>query len=150
MSGRTSLGLIIVLVGLFWPVIQEWIPDSTPKPDNNPVIDIVKPDSKILEKVSSISGLVVDKEDRINLCVFNKVFSERVNSYSADVQQINDIYTYAGKTFFGDTLRGKYDGYASALSTLMQLTLGLENHNVTQEEKDQLSKTFSGLAWSFW
>ncbi len=149
MSGRTILGLIIVVVGLFLPVFQEWMPDSIPKPDNTPVIDVVQPSQEILEKVSSISGVVTDKTDRLNLCIFNKVFSERVKGYSATVQQVNDIYTEAGKAFFGDTLRGKYDGYGSGLLSLMKDILGEENHSLTTEEKDVLSTHFNGLAWSF-
>ena len=151
MSHRAILGIIVILVGLFLPVIQERIPDltPTPKPDDNP-LGLVKPDEETLEKVSSIAGLVTDTKDRLNLCVFNKVFAERVKDYSADVQQINDVYTEAGKTFFGETLRGKYEGYGASLLALMQDSLGSENHTPTQSEKDKLSEDFGGLAWSFW
>jgi hypothetical protein len=151
MSTRTILGIIVILVGLFLPVIQERIPDSTPAPtpDNNP-IGLTKPEKETLEKVSSIAELVTDTKDRLNLCIFNKVFSERVKGYSADVQQINDIYTEAGKTFFGETLRGKYEGYGALLLALMKDSLGSENHTPIQEEKDKLSTDFGGLAWCFW
>ena len=148
MSGRTILGLVIVLIGLFWPVIQEWTPDITPESDVT--IGIDEPDRETLEKVSSISDLVTDKKDRLNLCIFNKVFAERVGNYSASVQQINDIYAHSGKTFFGETLRGKYDGYSAGLLSLMKGVLGEKNHSVTKEEKDQLAAHFGGLAWSFW
>ena len=144
---RTIIGLAVIIIGLFWVQIQERIPDIVP--DNTPsvVITIDEPSQEIKEKVSSIARLVTDTKDRLNLCIFNKVFAERVEGYSADVQQINDIYTEAGKTFFGETLRGKYEGYGSGVTDLMSDVVGDENHKLTKEEKDELSNIFNGLAW---
>jgi hypothetical protein len=151
MSKRTILGIVVILVGLFLPMIQERIPDITPspQPDDNP-LSISKPREEILEKVSSLADLVTDKEDRLRLCVFNKVFAERVKDYAADAQQINDVYAEAAKIFFGEALKGKYEGYGTGLVVLMKDSLGSENHTVTKEEKDKLSSSFSGLAWCFW
>ena len=105
---RTIIGLAVIIIGLFWVQIQERIPDIVP--DNTPsvVITIDEPSQEIKEKVSSIADLVTDEKDRLNLCIFNKVFAERVGSYDADAQQINDVYTEAAKIFFGETLKGKY------------------------------------------
>ena len=143
---RLILGIIVIVIGLFLPVIQERIPDFTPKPDDD---KIVKPDEKILEKVSSIAEKVTDSKDRTDLFAFNKVFSDRVTEYSADAQQINDIYTEAGKIFFEDRLRGKYDGLSDDMVALMVSILGSENHVVSEEEKDKLADHFYGLSWCF-
>ena len=147
MQLRTIIGLAVIVVGLFWVQIQERIPDIVP--NNNPAVTITidEPSQEIKNKVSSIADLVTDKKDRLNLCIFNKVFAERVESYDADAQQINDVYTEAAKVFFGETLRGKYEGYGSGVTKLMSDVVGDENHKLTQEEKDELGNIFNGLAW---
>ena len=148
MRVRTILGLAVILLGLFWVQIQEGIPDIvTPDDSVVVVIDINEPSQEIKEKVSSIAELITDEKDRLNLCIFNKVFSERVKNYDADAQQINDVYTEAAKMFFGETLKGKYEGYGSGITKLMSGVLGEENHKLTDQEKKQLSEIFSGLAW---
>lgn len=144
---RTVLGLLIVLVGLFLPQIQERIPDLIPKP-SAPVVDIKEPTQEIKGKTLKVSEKVTDTKDRLDLCVFNKVFSERVLGYDADVQQVNDIYTESGKILFKDSLKGKYDGYGSGVVSLISEITGNENHELTQKEKQQISEVFSGLAWN--
>ena len=144
---RTVLGLLIVLVGLFLPQIQERIPDLIPKP-SAPVVDIKEPTQEIKGKTLKVSEKVTDTKDRLDLCVFNKVFSERVLGYDADVQQVNDIYTESGKILFKDSLKGKYDGYGAGVVSLISEITGNENHQLTQEEKQQISEVFSGLAWN--
>tara|TARA_R100000008_G_scaffold84430_2_gene71789 strand:+ start:7962 stop:8426 length:465 start_codon:yes stop_codon:yes gene_type:complete len=145
-SIRTILGLTLVILGVFWNDIRERIPDFTPTPEV--VIAIDEPSEKTKEKVSSISSLVTDDNDMINMAIFNKVFSDRLLSYEATNQQVNDIYTLAGKAFFEDTLKGKYEGLSSALTNLMKEELGVEVHELTEEEKINLSEAFSGLAWA--
>ena len=142
---RTVIGLALVIVGVFWGQIREWKP--TPF-DPAPVIEVEQPSEEILERVSSISKLVTDDEDRLRLAVFNKVFSDRVGFYDANSQQVNDIYTKAGKIVFDSSLRGKYDGYSSGLTGLFKDSLGSKNGKVTTEQKIKLSKDFSGLAYS--
>ena len=144
---RTIIGLAVIVVGLFWVQIQEGIPDIVPNNTPAVVITIDEPTQEIKEKVSSIADLVTDEQDRLNLCVFNKVFAERVKDYDADAQQINDVYTEAAKIFFGETLKGKYEGYSSGITKLMSDIVGTENHILTQEEKDKLSNIFNGLSW---
>ena len=144
---RTGLGLLIVLIGLFLPQIQERIPDLIP--DNPaPSIVIEEPTQEIKDKTLKVSEKVTDTKDRLELCVFNKVFSERILGYDADVQQVNDIYTESGKILFKDSLKGKYDGYGSGVVSLISEITGNENHQLTQEEKQQISEVFSGLAWN--
>jgi hypothetical protein len=148
MKTKVIIGLTLLFIGLFWGQIQERIPDFTIP--SRPSLDIMEPSEEIKEKVSSISSEVVDDMDRLNLAVFNNVFSERVLEYSGNkAQQVNDIYTDAAKTFFGDKLKGKYSNLASGLTGLMSDTLGSEDHVVSSEESQNLSKDFQGLAWSF-
>ena len=147
MRTRTIIGLAVILVGLFWVQIQEGIPDIVPDNVTPVVIDVDEPTQEIKDKVSSIADLITDEKDRINLCIFNKIFAERVKNYDADAQQINDVYTEAAKMFFGETLKGKYAGYGDGIKKLMSDILGNENHVLTQDEKNQLSAVFYGLAW---
>ena len=144
---RTVLGLLIVLVGLFLPQIQERIPDLIPDTPS-PSIVIEEPTQEIKDKTLKVSEKVTDTKDRLDLCVFNKVFSERVLGYDADVQQVNDIYTESGKILFKDSLKGKYDGYGTGVVSLISEITGNENHELTQKEKQQISEVFSGLAWN--
>lgn len=148
---RTVIGVVIILIGLFWPQIVERIPEITPTPEpNNPaVIEISEPTPSVLEKVSSLASLVTDEDDRLNLAIFNKIFSDRVTKYSGDTQQINDVYVAAAKYVFADSLKGKYLGYSSGLTELMRQIMGEENHELTEEEKLMLQEYFSALAWSF-
>jgi hypothetical protein len=148
MKTKVIIGLTLLFIGLFWGQIQERIPDFTIP--SRPSLDIMEPSEEIKEKVSSISSEVVDDMDRLNLAVFNNVFSERVLSYSdAKAQQINDIYTDSAKIFFGQRLKGKYSNLADNLTGLMSETLGSEDHVVTPAELQGLSSNFQGLSWSF-
>lgn len=144
---RTLLGLLLILIGLFLPQIQERIPDFTPNTPS-PSIDIEEPTQEIKDKTLKISEKVTDDKDRLDLCVFNKVFSERLLDYDADAQQVNDIYTESGRILFNDSLRGKYDGYGAGVVSLISEITGNENHELTQQEKQQISEVFSGLAWN--
>lgn len=144
---RTLLGLLIVLIGLFLPQIQERIPDLIPdKPV--PSVVIQEPTQDIKDKTLKVAQVVTDSKDRLDLCIFNKTFSERVLGYDADVQQLNDIYTESGKILFKDSLKGKYDGYGNGVISLISEIAGNENHQLTQSEKRQISDVFSGLAWN--
>ena len=144
---RTGLGLLIILIGLFLPQIQERIPDLIPD-NTTPSIVIEEPTKEIKDKTLKVSEKVVDDKDRLDLCVFNKVFSERILGYDADVQQVNDIYTESGKILFKDSLKGKYDGYGAGVISLISEITGSENHKLTQQEKQKISEVFSGLAWN--
>jgi len=142
---RVIVGLFLVLIGFFWNNII----NAIPKIDNKPVqvVKIDKPEQQILDKTEPIAKLVTDKNDKLNLCLFNDVFSKRLVSYKTDAQKMNDVYVEAGKNFFGDSIKGKYEGFSKSLDDLFISVLGVENHEVTENEKSTLSKTFSGLAY---
>ena len=64
------------------------------------------------------SDLITDPSDRAKLAIFNYEFAERVLDYNTTSQQVNDVYTLAGKIFFEDTLVDKYDGLAEEIVKL--------------------------------
>lgn len=143
---RVIVGLSLVTIGLFWNNIVKIIPKIDNKPTVN-VVNIDKPSQEIIDKTSPVASLVTEKNDKINLCLFNDVFSKRVTGYNTDAQKVNDVYVEAGKNFFGDSLKGKYQGFSSGLDKLFVDVLGTENHTVTESEKLSLAETFKGLAY---
>jgi hypothetical protein len=145
MKAKTIIGLALLAVGLFWPQIQERIPDFTIP--SKPTLEIVEPSEEIKEKVSSIAELVTDKEDRMDLAVFNMIFAKRVLNYEAEAQDVQDIYVEAAKILFDKSLKGKYNGYGESIQDLLKDSMGDENHTLSQSEKDSLSEDFNGLAY---
>ncbi len=143
---RAMLGVCLILVGFFWDSIQNNIP-NIPLP-TVPTLDIPKPDTATLENVSSIACLVTGKDDRLQLAIFNMVFSERVEDWDCKGQQVNDIYVLAAESEFGTSLAGKYDGYADGIEGLFKESIGVKNAVVSQEQKESLSNDFSGLAYA--
>jgi hypothetical protein len=130
---RAIIGLAFVLIGLFLPQIQERIPDILVKPNTpSAVIQIAEPNQQIIDKVSSVASLVTDDMDRVRL---------------ADSQQLNDVYTEAARNVFGNSMKGKYPGYASGITSLLKNIMGTQNHELSELEKQQLSNYFRGLAW---
>ena len=138
------LGLLIIILGLCWNDIRERIPDVVP---TVPKIDIVEPDKDSLSNVSHIAVNITDRNDRLKLSIFNKVFADRLLSYPADAQQINDVYTLAAKNVFGSSLNGKYASLGGDLTDLMESIMGDENHTLGAEEKEILHRHFMALAW---
>lgn len=146
---RIIVGLSLVSIGFFWnnivnniPKIENIIPSPT-----KVIVDIEKPSQEVLDKTTPIAKLITDKNDKLNLCLFNNVFSNRLISYETDAQKLNDVYVEAGKNFFGDSIKGKYQGFSSGLDDLFSSVLGTENHEITNNEKSILSETFRGLAY---
>ena len=144
MNARLLIGIALMLVGLFWGEIKNSIPDF---PDNKPVILIEKPEASLIEGWSDTANSITDPKDRLYLCLFNKVFAERVLNYDADSQQINDVYVLAAKELFGSSIKGKYDRLAPATKRSMTGVLGEENHSVIESEKQKLNKVFLAFSW---
>lgn len=143
---RLILGLCLVFAGLFWNNLVNIIPkidDKTPQR----IVQIDKPSDEVFNTVKPIADLITDPSDKIKLCVFNNTFSKRVTSYSADAQQVNDVYVQAAKNLFDDSLKGKYQGFSGSLDKLFGSVFGIENHVATDKEKSALSETFRGLAY---
>ncbi len=137
---RSLIGIILIVVALLPPL---------GKPQNDTILlDINKPSDQVIEIVKPISDLITDPTDRAKLAIFNQEFANRVISYDTDIQKLNDVYALAGSNFFKDTLVNKYEKLDSSLVDLVKKICTDDNHILTQEEKNQLSSHFMGLAWS--
>ena len=144
---RALLGLALIVIGLFYNKISDFIVIPDPEPDVT-IIEIDKPSQEIIKVTKPVADLVTDKDDRLKLCIFNKIFAERVVGYfDIKAQQTNDLYVQAATNYFGTTLRGKYDGYANSLTGLFKGVIGTQAHALSDGEKSELSQTFLGFAW---
>lgn len=124
----------------FFPVVVPVTPEVA-------IIDVEKPSEDVLERVKIFKDLITEEEDKQRIAIFNYEFSKRVVGYETSSQQINDVYSLAGKLFFSNSIVGKYDGLAENIVSLMEDVLSDENHRVSEEEKALLSKYFAGVAW---
>lgn len=144
MSFRLLIGIVLVFIGVFWTDIKNSIPEI---PDNKPIIAIDTPEDSLVDQWAETCKSIKDPKDRVRLCVFNKVFADRVVGYDTDAQQINDVYVFAAKEVFGDSIKGKYDKLGPVTQESMASILGKENHIVTESEKQNLNKAFLAFAW---
>jgi len=145
---------VLVIALLLYAVFGAGFLDLLDKPQPNPepkppakILNIDKPSQDVLDRVSVISNLVIDPSDRAKIAIFNYEFAQRVLAYNAEAQQVNDIYTLAGKTFFKKTLVDKYDGLSESIVDLMKECMGEEEHTLTQKEKELLNEYFLAVAW---
>jgi len=146
---------ILVAAGLLWFVFFGSLPKiNIPivPPDEvdevEEIIQIEKPSEDIVALVSPIAKRVTETEDRAKLALFNYEFANRITNYSTDGQQVNDLYTKAGELFFDTSLKGKYEGYATGLKSLIQSVTTDDNHILSTDEKQRLKDLFNGLAWA--
>lgn len=129
-----------LLDGLDLPLITPATPDVA-------ILDVEKPSDNVLEKVKGFKDIITEDEDRQKIAIFNYEFSKRVVGYETSSQQINDVYSLAGKLFFSNSIVGKYEGLSEHIVNLMKEVLTDENHRVSEQDKSLLSTYFSGVAW---
>jgi hypothetical protein len=110
-----------------------------PEPPNAAILVIETPSKEVLDRVEIFSTIVTNPDDRAKLAIFNYEFAIRINEYSTSSQQVNDVYSLAGKTFFKSDLVD--------IVKLMQEVVQTDNHILSKEEKEQLNKYFMGVAW---
>ena len=134
------LGVIMVLLALS---IGRAAPDNDGRLD----ISIPEPSSNVSEKIKNISNIVTETEDRNKLCAFNKVFADRLMSYNATQQELNDVYVLAAKKYFGKSLDNKYEGLDILIKNAMLDVVGDDVHNIGPEEKKELQENFYAIAW---
>lgn len=144
---KKFLVIVLLTYAMFGGGLLDLLDKPTPEPEPAKILNINTPSNNVANRVQLFSDLVTDPTDRAKLAIFNYEFAKRVASYDADNQQVNDIYTIAGKTFFNTSLVDKYDGLAESLTDLIKEIIGDENHNLTQDEKNKLSEYFLGIAW---
>lgn len=118
------------------------------KPKNQDVVDIKVPQvsQEFIQKTAKVSDIVTEPRDRLELCIFNKVFADRVINYNANQQDINDIYSGAAKIIFDDRLNDKYDGLAEFLTNLLHETTGEDVHMLSNGEKQTIQSLFYGVS----
>jgi len=122
------------------------IPNPQPKPPQK-ILNIDIPSQDVIDRVSIFSEIITDPSDKAKIAIFNYEFGERVLEYNTSSQKVNDIYTLAGKIFFQKTLVDKYDGLSEEITELLKECMTDENHNLTDDERNKLSKYFTGIAW---
>jgi len=134
--GLLGLGVI--------PIPSKVIPKPTPVVS---ILNIDKPDQKIIDSVSAFSDLIKDPTDRAKFAIFNYQFAQNVKTYTANVQQVNDIYVLAGKTFFKNSIVGKYKGLSDMLKQQIQDITSDDDHILSEDEKTKIHDQFLGIAW---
>tara|TARA_B100000131_G_C18065527_1_gene592311 strand:- start:558 stop:1019 length:462 start_codon:yes stop_codon:yes gene_type:complete len=140
--------VLLLIYAFFGDGILDLLDTPIPKPDPKPIIDVQSPTSEeVYNYVQAFEGLVTDPTDKAKLAIFNYEFAERVIKYDATSQDINDVYTLAGKIFFKDTLVNKYKGLSETITEMIVECIGEEDHVLTTEEKNKLHDYFMGVAW---
>ena len=108
MNIKNVIAAFLLLFSVFGNGFMDWfdfIP--RPEPENVSILNVEKPSQEVKDKVMFFSDLVTDPSDRAKIAIFNYEFAKRVLAWDANVQQVNDVYSLAGKTFFENTLVNK-------------------------------------------
>ena len=140
----------MLLYAVFGEGLFDKLDNPEPKPEPSPaakILNIEEPSKEVINEVRIFSDLITDPNDRAKIAIFNHEFASRISDYNADVQQVNDVYSLAGKIFFKKSLVDKYDGLAERIKDLLVKILSDENHTITTEEKQSLNEYFMGIAW---
>ena len=149
---RLLIGGGLLIVGFFGHKYPEYLEKIKKFATKNSVqIVDIKPEDAILLKTDSISKIVTDKTDRINLAIFHLQFANRLDNYykqNITSQQLIDLYTASVKGFFKDSLVGKYDGLAEEVVKVFKDSMGELDHILSQEEMDSVKQNLNGLSWN--
>lgn len=144
---KNIVGLSFIVIGLALEIGPR-LPHIKPQPDVA-ILDIDKPNEKILTLVQPISDLITDPTDRAKMAIYSQEFANRVKKYDAQLQQINDILKLSAESFFQGSIKDKYVGLDDSIVSLITLAAGGDdNHKLTESEKNELSDLFMGLAWA--
>lgn len=147
---KNAIAVLLIMYGIFGNSLftpNKPVVPTPPSPPPISILNIDKPTDAVLSKVQKFSDVVTDPTDRAKLAIFNHQFAKNVLGYEAHLQQVNDVYTLAGKNFFKDSMRGKYKELPDMIIGLIQDTTTDENHVLTSSEKNQISENFMGVAW---
>lgn len=143
---------ILAILLLLYAVFGDGLLDNLDKPEPKPepvakILDIDRPEENVINEVKNFSELITDPNDKAKIAIFNYEFASRILKYDTTVQQVNDVYSLAGKIFFKKSLVDKYDGLAENIKSLLEKILTDENHSVTKIEKEKLNQYFMAVAW---
>jgi hypothetical protein len=146
---KKIIAALLIAYGIFGLGFIKYIPIPTvPTPEPVVILNVDKPNQEVIDAVKNVSSLVTDSTDRAKIAIFNYEFATKVKGYNTNLQQVNDVYTLAGKTFFKEELVGKYSGLSDAITKLISDLVSDDNHFLSQAEKDKISEYFMGLTWS--
>jgi hypothetical protein len=148
---KNVIALVLILYALFGgglsDVLKNIIPKPSPEPKPVAILNIDRPTDSIIDRVQVFSNLITDPTDRAKIAIFNNDFANRIKTWKTNNQQVNDVYTLAGKIFFQDSLVNKYSGLSTNITDLLKELLTDDNHILTEEEKNTVSAYFDGVAW---
>lgn len=145
--------LLIVLIVLFlfgdnsiYPFLGKLVP-------KNISITIVeeKPNINYIEETLPLAEMIKEKEDKIELCLINLEFSNRVEKYlgkNVNNQQLNDIYVGVNREHFNGRLKDKYDGLSDGLMSLLNKVIGSDVQILTKAQLKEMNRYFLALAWN--
>lgn len=118
-----------------------------------PAVVIVdsKPEDKFIKETEKIASIIIDKEDKTDLAILNVEFTKRIDSYMSKnitSQQLVDLYSSSIKEYFLDRLKGKYEDLPEEAKKMFSNVIGNDDHILSKEECDSVSKTLLALAWN--
>jgi hypothetical protein len=143
---RNLIALILLGIALYQPILS--IVPISPKPDVA-ILNIDRPSDEVIELVKPLSALITDPTDRAKMAIYSQEFANRVKTYDAQLQQINDVLALSANGFFEGSMNDKYKDLDVAIIDLITSAAGGDdNHKLTDEEKNKISDRFMGLAWS--
>lgn len=141
---KNIIAVILITYGVFGFNILNI--NTVPKVIPVNVLSINEPTDEVKSMVKIFSDTVTDSSDRIKIAIFNYQFATNVINYNASLQDVNDIYTMAGKIFFKDSLSGKYTKLADITTELLS-KVSAYDHTLTTEEKQLIHNYFMGVSW---
>lgn len=146
---KNIIAIALIAFGIFGFSFLDILDVPTPKPTPYvSILTIETPSEEVKNYVQKFSNLITDPTDKAKLAIFNYQFATNIKNYDATVQQVNDIYTLAGKQFFKDTLVGKYKNLSQMIVETIQSIASDDNHTLTNDEKNKISEYFMGISWS--
>ena len=146
---KRLLGLAIIVFAFFGSNIDitNLLSVIKPEPPAAKILNIETPSEQVIGRVKIFSDMITDPDDRAKMAIFNYEFANRILNYNCNVQQTNDIYSFAGKNFFDEELKGKYENLAPELIKLFKELVGEDNYILSDEQKSSLHDYFKGIAW---
>ena len=144
---KSIIAIFMLLFGVFGVGFDLSDIFPVPEPPSAKILNIETPSDTVLDRVEIFSTIVDSPDDRAKLAIFNYEFARRVTGYNTTSQQVNDVYSLAGKIFFKRDLVDKYDGLAEEIIKLLEEIIQTDNHVLSNEEKQKLSDSFMGIAW---
>lgn len=147
-----TIAILLIVYGVFGNGLLDLLDRDdkkpTPEPPSVAILNIDKPSQEVINSVMPLASAITDPTDKAKMAIFNYEFATRLLTYNTNLQQVNDVYVLAAKTFFKDSIVGKYKDLPSGVVVLIESVTGKDNHVLTQEEKSKLHEKFMGFAWA--